>query len=77
MYIAVLHYTTKFGTETLIFRTDTIDITKLPEITNDLLLEGGVADPELGIVEGEKAEWLYILLVSDIPLITTKDDNNV
>ncbi len=66
--LALCHYETSQGTDTIVFLTSETDQDKLPTITNKMLAEAGVVDPD---VEGpdakEDAIWYNLLPVEELP----------
>jgi hypothetical protein len=65
--VAVLHYESSHGTDTILYLTDETDMTKLPKIDEKLLVQGGVFDPFSD--EDESAEWVHILPIAGLPTI--------
>jgi hypothetical protein len=72
MKVAAILYTHKHGTDVIFVRPD--GVTKLPEITNELLRRLGCGDPELdGEGEGrqdEYAEWVGPHEAWDLPSLS-------
>ena len=66
MNIAVLHYDSKHGTDTILFVTEKTETKDLPRITKNLLHRAGVFDP---FSEDESAEWVHILPVDQLPKV--------
>ncbi len=69
MNIAIAHYLTKYGIDSILFRTHK-EMGQLPFITNSLLETAGVPEPD---VEGEEATeeayWIETYPIEDLPLL--------